>query len=92
MRLPTSPTLRKLLVVICYRKEGETMRKTVRYKKGDIVGRKLKEATLLRGWKIVEEKETGGFSAGKGFLLGLIFLPLALFGFGTYVEVTYEKQ
>jgi hypothetical protein len=68
------------------------MRKTIRYKKGDIVRRKLKEATLLRGWKVVEEKETGGFSAGKGFLLGLLFLPLALFGFGTYVEVTYEKE
>lgn len=68
------------------------MRKVVRYKKGDIVGRKLKEATLLRGWRIVEEKEVGGFSAGKGFLLALLFLPLAIFGFGTYIEVTYEKQ
>ncbi len=68
------------------------MRKTIRYKKGDIVGRKLKEATILRGWTAVEEREVGGFSAGKGLLLGLIFLPLALFGFGTYVEVTYEKK
>ncbi len=68
------------------------MRKTIRYKKGDIVGRKLKEATMLRGWRIVEEREVGGFSAGKGLILGLIFLPLALFGFGTYVEVTYEKK
>lgn len=67
------------------------MRKTIRYKKGQIVQRKIKEATTLRGWKVVEEREVGGFSAGKGFLLGLIFLPLALFGFGTYVEVTYEK-
>lgn len=67
------------------------MRKTIRYKKGQVVQRKIKEATTLRGWKVVEEREVGGFSAGKGFLLGLIFLPLALFGFGTYVEVTYEK-
>lgn len=67
------------------------MRKTIKYKKGQVVQRKIKEATTLRGWKVVEEREVGGFSAGKGFLLGLIFLPLALFGFGTYVEVTYEK-
>lgn len=68
------------------------MRKIIRYKKGDVVGRKLKEATMLRGWKVIEEREVGGFSAGKGLILGLIFLPLALFGFGTYVEVTYEKK
>lgn len=68
------------------------MRKTIRYKKGDVVGRWLKETFFLRGWHVVEEKESGGFSAGKGFLLALIFLPLALFGFGSYVEVTYEKN
>lgn len=67
------------------------MRKTVKYKAGDIVRRKFNEATFMRGWKVVEEREVGGFSAGKGFLLGLIFLPLALFGFGKYIEVTYER-
>lgn len=68
------------------------MRKTIKYKAGDRVGRWTKEQTVLRGWKVVEEREVGGFSAGKGFLLGLIFLPLALFGFGKYIEVTYEKK
>lgn len=68
------------------------MRKIIKYKKGDRVGRWLKETFSLRGWKVVEEREVGGFSAGKGFLLGLIFLPLALFGFGSYLEVTYEKK
>lgn len=68
------------------------MRKVVRYKKGQFVQRKLKEATVLRGWKVVEEREVGGYSAGKGFLLGLLFLPLALFGFSNYLEVTYEKK
>lgn len=68
------------------------MRKVVRYKKGQFVQRKIKEATTLRGWKVVEEREVGGYSAGKGFLLGLLFLPLALFGFSNYLEVTYEKK
>lgn len=67
------------------------MVKTIRYKKGQVVQRKMKEATLLRGWRVIEEKEVGGFSAGKGIILGIIFLPLALLGFGTYIEVTYEK-
>lgn len=68
------------------------MRKTIKYKKGDVVGRWLKETFALRGWHVVEEREVGGFSAGKGILLGLIFLPLALFGFGSYLEVTYERN
>jgi hypothetical protein len=68
------------------------MLKTVKYKKGDVVRRKFNEATMLRGWEAIEEKEVGGFSAGKGFILGLIFLPLALFGFGKYIEVTYQRK
>ena len=68
------------------------MRKTIRYKQNDRVGRWLKETFVLRGWHVVEEKESGGYNAGKGFLLGLLFLPLALFGFSGYIEVTYEKN
>lgn len=67
------------------------MKKTIRYKKGDVAGRWLKEKILLRGWRVVEEKEVGGYNAGKGLLLALIFLPLALLGFGSYIDVTYEK-
>lgn len=67
-------------------------RKTIQYKKGDIFGRWLHEKLYLRGWQVVAEEEVGGFSAGKGFLLGLIFLPLAVFGFGKYIKVTYEKE
>lgn len=67
------------------------MRKTLKFKKGDIVRRKFADSVTMRGWKVVEEREVGGFSAGKGFLLGLLFLPLAIFGFGTYIEVTYER-
>lgn len=66
-------------------------RKIVTYKKSDIVGRKMNEALYFRGWDIVEEKEIGGYSVGKGFLLALIFLPLALFGGVKKIEVTYEK-
>jgi len=68
------------------------MQKTIRYKKGDVVGRKIKESTILRGWHVVAEREVGGFSAGKGLIFLLIFWPLVLFGFGRYVEVTYERQ
>ncbi len=46
----------------------------------------------MRGWKVIEEKEIGGYSAGKGLLLGLLWLPLALFGGTKYIEVTYEKK
>ncbi len=68
------------------------MRRTIRYKKGDVVGRWLKETFVLSGWHVVEEKDSSGYSAGKGILLGLLFLPLALFGFSSYIEVTYEKN
>lgn len=67
------------------------MRKTIRYKKHDI-NRIINEKTFMRGWKVIEEKEIGGYSAGKGLLLGLLWLPLALFGGTKYIEVTYEKK
>lgn len=68
------------------------MRKTIRYKKSDIVGRWLNEKIWYRGWHIVEERDASGYNAGKGILLGLLFLPLALFGFSKYIEVTYERN
>lgn len=70
------------------------MRKTITYPKGlnGKMQRALKEAVLLKqGWQVVEEKEVKKYSGGKGLLLGLLFLPLALLGGKKYIEVTYER-
>lgn len=68
------------------------MRKIVVYKKGDFLGRKARESTSLRRYYAVEEKEVSRYSGVKGFLLFLLFPPLALFGGTTSIEVTYELK
>ncbi len=51
------------------------------------------EAMLkLRGYEPIHEEDVRQYSGGKGLLLGLIFLPLALLGGRKYVKVTYEKR
>lgn len=63
------------------------------YKKGDFVKRKIDEKALaLRGYYPVEEEEIQQYSGGKGLLLGLIFLPLALLGHSKKIKVTYERK
>jgi hypothetical protein len=62
------------------------------YKKGDILGRVADEKMLaLRGYHPVSEEEVQQYSATKGCLLALLFLPLALFGHTRYIKVTYER-
>lgn len=68
------------------------MTKSRIYKKGDFVRRWLYERTIYRRWHVVSEREVSGYNAGKGIILGLIFLPLALFGFGKQIEVTYSNE
>lgn len=68
------------------------MRKIVVYKKGDLLGRKARESTSLRKYYAVEEREISKYSGLKGFLLFLLFPPLALFGGTTSIEVTYELK
>lgn len=41
---------------------------------------------------LVEERDVKKFSAGKGLILALIFLPLVLFAGSPKVECVYEKQ
>lgn len=65
------------------------MRRTVVYKKGEIIQRKLKEATTFRGWDIVEEREEHRFNLLKFLIFGLLFPSLAR---DTYISVTYQKQ
>lgn len=67
------------------------MIKIKRYKKYDI-NRIIDKKLFMRGWTVMSEKEVGGYSTGKGLLLGLLWLPLALFGGTKYIEVTYEKK
>lgn len=63
------------------------------YKKFDPVKRKVDEKTFaLRGYYPISEEEVQEYSGGKGLLLGLIFLPLALLGHTKRVKVTYEKK
>lgn len=55
--------------------------------------RSAAEAMLkLRGYYPVAEEEIKQYSGGKGLLLGLLFLPLALLGGRKYIKVTYEKR
>jgi hypothetical protein len=61
------------------------------YKKDDVLNRWLTEKMHFRGWDVVEEKEIQQYNGGKGLLLGLVFLPLALLGHSKYIEVTYSK-
>ena len=63
------------------------------YKKGDFINRGIDEKMLnLRGFYKTEEEEIQQYSGGKGLLLGLIFLPLALLGNTKRIRVTYERQ
>ena len=68
------------------------MRKIVTYKRGDVLGRKIKESTTLRKYYAVEERQISKYRGLKGFLLFLLFPPLALFGGTTSTEVTYELK
>lgn len=71
------------------------MIKIKRYKKGsinDAINRRVIESTVLKDWTVIQEKEVGGYSAGTGCLLGLLFLPLLALGASKYIEVTYEKK
>ena len=47
-----------------------------------------------KGWRVVSQ--TGhkeGYHAARGIALGLLFLPLALFGIGkSSIVVTYERE
>ena len=53
--------------------------------------RKMAEIGLSRKGYVVQcEEEVKEYSGGKGLLLGLIFLPLALLGGKKYVKVTYQ--
>jgi len=62
------------------------------YKKGDFLNRWLTEKIYLRGWEVIEEKEVQQYNGGKGLMLGLLFLPLALLGHSKYTEVAYQKK
>ncbi len=63
------------------------------YKKNDFLGRKMKEVILFKkGYFIYSEEETKGFSGAKAFGLGILFLPLALFGGRKYIKVTYHLK
>jgi hypothetical protein len=68
------------------------MNKTIvrTYKKNDPFSRAVDAKLLkLRGYSPIKEEEVTGYNAGKGILLGLFFLPLALFGFGKRIKITY---
>lgn len=45
-----------------------------------------------KGYIVYSESDVKRYSAGKGIVLGLIFLPLALFGGARYIEVTYRLE
>ena len=68
------------------------MKKTKRFKKGDIVGIFLYEIIFCRGWSVVETREVSGYDAGKGLLLFLFVPILAIFGVQKYIDVTYQKN
>lgn len=53
--------------------------------------RKLAEKTTLKKWQVVEEEEVNKYSGFKGFILFILFPPLALFGGTKKIKVTYEK-
>lgn len=50
--------------------------------------------TLMRrkGYVVFSEAEVKQYSGGKGLILGLLFLPLALLGGVRYMEVTYRLE
>ena len=66
-----------------------------RFKKGMFgsIERAVAEMGLRRkGYIVFSEADVKAYSGGKGLLLGLIFLPLALLGGSRYVEVTYRLK
>lgn len=53
----------------------------------------MKEASLFRkGYFVYSEEEVKQYSGGKGCLLAIVFLPLALLGGKKYIKVTYHLQ
>lgn len=55
--------------------------------------RKMTEASLFRqGYFVYSEEDVKQYSGGKGCVLALIFLPLALFGGKKYIKVTYHLR
>lgn len=67
------------------------------YRKNTIFGkdwnRVLDEKKLAKkGYYPISEEDITKYSGGKGLLLGLIFLPLALMGNVKKVRVVYEKN
>lgn len=67
--------------------------KTKEFKKSDLVSRGIFHQNMkMRGYVLIGEEELTKFSGGKGFLLALLFLPLAFFGRTKYVRLTYEKR
>lgn len=57
------------------------------------LSRKAAEAKLFRqGYFVYSEEEVKQYSGGKGCVLALIFLPLALFGGKKYIKVTYHLK
>ncbi len=55
--------------------------------------RKRQEFFLFRqGYIVFSEETVKNYSGGKGLLLGLIFLPLALLGGRKYTQVTYTRE
>lgn len=50
------------------------------------------EKLFSYGFRIDSEEETKDWQSGKACCLGLIFLPLALFGRGKFIKVTYIKE
>ena len=63
------------------------------YKKGAWLGRKLDEKKLaMRGYYPISEEEISQYSGGKGIILALIFLPLALLGHVKKIRVIYQKD
>lgn len=55
--------------------------------------RKVEEKKLFRkGYCVESEEDVKNFNGGKGLLLGLLFLPLALLGRSKYVRVTYVLE
>ena len=66
-----------------------------RFKKGIFgsIERAVAEIGLRRkGYIVFGEADLKAYNGGKGLLLALIFLPLALLGGSRYVEVTYRLK
>lgn len=55
--------------------------------------RKRQEFFLFRqGYVVYSEEVVKNYSIGKGLILGIIFLPLALLGRKKYIQVIYRLQ